>query len=88
MRDGASWGKAFFGDFVKKIQKNFTKIGLVWVPIGQFRNFFCVGGQPTKSVIFGQRTGKSVHRGDRRIAPYIYAIDPPYWPLDEETKLS
>ena len=50
MRDGASWGKAFFGDFVKKIQKNFTKIGLVWVPIGQFRNFFAwVDSRPSRS---------------------------------------
>ena len=63
MRDGASWGRAFFEDFVKKFQKKIHKNCSAGVTIGQFRKLFCVGGQPTKSVILGQRTEKSVIDG-------------------------
>ena len=71
MRDGASWGRAFFEDFVKKFQKKIYKNCSAGVTIGQFRKIFCVGGQPTKSVILGHQTEKSVAAVDRRIAPYV-----------------
>ena len=56
-------GQGLFWRFCKKKSKTFHKNWSGGVPIGQFRKMFCVGGQPTKSVILGQRTEKSVIDG-------------------------